>query len=292
MALSTDNVFREFIIRGAEKIGVIDKLRRFEEYIKSTHSTYIGYDVLIHYVDSVIIPVLEDANHLAIGVDNKAVSRYLRNRFTKALKMNDKGFIRWFLRNYVMSYTDVDAIVSDNMIVLAMFFGFTGSICPITGSSCVSNPAAPCGSVYWLPQTPICCPNYYLTPNPRHFNVVDNAPWVTNYSSGPYGVAYMYSLSQPTITLTGSFTAPSCFPSSGVTLNLDVTQGMYCNDVGSCATSCPSGTICPSGGATTTVNKCPGSTYSDSEAPVFYYNINLTALPNGSYSTWWQMTVS
>jgi len=290
--LAEEYVLREFIKRGAKRLGIEDRIYRYESLIKSKSKNVCGSDVAIYFADSVIIPVLENANHLAVGVDNKAVSRYLRNRFTKALRMNDKGFIRWFLRNYVTGYTDVDDIVSSNMIVLSMFFGFTGGICPITGSSCVSNPAAPCGSVYWLPQTPICCPNYYLTSKPRYFNAVDNAPWVSNYSSGPYGTAIMYSTSQPTITLTGSFTAPSCFPSNGVTLNLDVSQGMYCNNVGSCATSCPSGTLCPSGGATTTVNRCPGRTYNDSEAPVFYYNINLTALPNGSYSTWWQVSIS
>jgi len=296
VALSAKNVFREFIIRGANEIGVIDKLRRFEEYVNSRHGACVGYDVLMHYIDSVIIPVLENANHLAVGIDNRAIPRYLRNRFTKALRTNDRGFIRWFLKNYVMNYTDVDAIVSQNMILVAPFFGLAGGVCPTTGASCASNASAPCGSIYLLPQTPSCCTNYYYsTPSPpsyRRFNAVDNVPWVSSYSSGYYGSAFIYSTSNPTVIMTGSFTAPSCFPSGGVTLNLDVTLAFPSAPSGTCTSSCPSGTVCLPSVGSVSVPKCPGNNYNDNEAPVFYYNINLTAVPGGSYSTWWQVTFS
>jgi len=296
VALSAKNVFREFIIRGANEIGVIDKLRRFEEYVNSRHGACVDYDVLMHYVDNVFIPILENTNQLAVAVDNNSVPRYYRNRFTKALGTRDKGFIRWFLKNYVMNFTDVDAIVSQNYMALPMFFGDISAFCPAYGSSCVSSPSAVCTPIVILPQTSLCCTSYYINvpspPSNNRFNAVDNAPWLSNYSSGYYGSTYIFSSSQPTITMTGSFTAPSCFPSSGVTLNLDIIVKPGASSSGSCASSCPSGTICPSVNGCPNLNYCPGKTYNDCEIPVFYYNINLTALPNGSYSTWWQITFS
>ncbi len=102
-----------------------------------------------------------------------------------------------------------------------------------------------------------------------------------------FGITTQVPSSPGTFTLTGSVTGPSCFPSSGVTLNLDIV-----NDVNyysaTCASSCPSGTVCGSA----TIPNCPGTTFSNSYAPILYYGINLTVLPNTAYSVWLSISVS
>ena len=296
MSISVEEIAREYIRYGSKRLGIEDRLNQFTAYIKSRGTKCAETDILSHYVDSIFIPILQNSEHLAVAVSNRDVPRYYRNRFTKALGTRDKGFIRWFLKNYVMNYTDVDDVVSQNYMALPMFFGEISAFCPAYGSSCVSSPSAVCAPIVILPQTSLCCTSYYINvpspPSNNRFNAVDNAPWLSNYSSGYYGSTYVFSSSQPTITMTGSFTAPSCFPSSGVTLNLDIIIKPGASSSGSCASSCPSGTICPAVNNCPNLKYCPGNTYNDCEIPVFYYNINLTALPNGSYSTWWSISVS
>ena len=288
MSISVEEIAREFIRHGAKKMGIEDRLNRFTTYIKKRETKCAESDVVSHYVDSIFIPILQNSEQLAIAVSNE-VPRYYRNRFTKALNTRDKGFIRWFLKNYVLNYTDVDAVVSQNGVLLPCFFGWCLRICPIGGGTCASNATYTCVSITLLPQTSPCCTGNALLFQNRTFNLVDNAPWVSNYSSGDFGFSAQVPQSAGTFTLTGSFTSPSCFPQNGVTLNLD----LIVDDVGvyssvTCASSCPSGSICYN----VSVPNCPGTTYTTNDAPVLYYDVGLTVLPNSSYSVWWQVSVS
>ncbi len=52
--------------------------------------------------------------------------------------------------------------------------------------------------------------------------MVDNAPWVSSHSTGDFGIGAQVPTSAGTFTLTGGFGGPGCFPSSGVTLDLDL----------------------------------------------------------------------
>jgi hypothetical protein len=173
------------------------------------------------------------------------------------LSTKDKAFIKWFLRNYVLNYTDVDAVVSNNYQVLPCFFGYCFNVCPIGGGTCASNAAYTCLSLTELPQTQPCCTADYISGWGRVFDMVDNAPWVSSYSSGGFGINTQVPQSAGTFTLTGSFTGPGCFPSSGVTLNLDLNVSVTAITGGTCASSCPSGALC----ADANVPYCPGSIY-------------------------------
>ena len=288
MSISVEEIAREFIRYGSKKWGIEDRLNRFTAYIKSRGTKCAESDVISHYVDSIFIPILQNSEQLAVAVSNRDVPRYYRNRFAKALNTRDKAFIKWFLKNYVIdSYTDVDAVVSNNYQLLPWAFGYGFSVCPITGGSCASNATHTCVSVTELPQTGICCTGYYIENGGNSFNLVDNAPWVSSHSSGGFGISTQIPSSSGTFTLTGSVTGPSCFPSSGVTLDLDIVNSY--NSVGStCASSCPSGTACGS----VSVPYCPGNTYSAGHLPVLYYSVGLTVLPNTAYSVWWSVSVS
>ena len=288
MSIAIEEIAREFIRYGSKRLGIEDRLNRFTAYIKSRETKCAETDVVVHYVDSIFLPILQNSEQLAIAVSNE-VPRYYRNRFTKALNTRDKGFIRWFLRNYVLNYTDVDAIVSNNYSLLPCFFGYCFYICPITGGSCASNAYATCESVTILPQTGVCCTTTAWFFGNRYFNMVDNAPWVSSHSTGDFGIGTQVPTSAGTFTLTGGFGGPGCFPSSGVTLDLDLVVNVS-TSVGSttCASSCPSGTAC----GNVSVPKCPGTTYNDTDAPVLYYSVGLTVLPNSSYSIWWSVSVS
>ena len=281
---------RSFIREASKELNLYDKYARFYRYWRGVNKAgkCVDGSELLHHVDNVFIPILENTNQLAVAVDNNSVPRYYRNRFVKALSTRDKEFIRWFLRNYVMNYTDVDAVVSQNYQVLPCFFGFCFSICPINGGSCASNASYSCVSLTFLTGTPSCCTGSYIEPGGAWLNLVDNAPWNSSYSTGDSGVSTQIPSSPGVFTITGSFKGPSCFPSSGVTLNLDLDVGTSACPGGTCSTSCPSGSACCS----TTAHYCPSSTYTTYDYPVLYYSIGLTVLPNSIYSVWWQASVS
>jgi hypothetical protein len=288
VSIAIEEIAREFIRYGAKKLGIEDRLNRFTAYIKSLDKSCARNDVVMHYVDSVFLPVLNNSRQLAIAVSNRDVPRYYRNRLNKALSTRDKEFIRWFLRNYVMNYTDVDAVVSNNYQLLPCFFNYCFNVCPIGGGTCASNAVLPCASLTVLPQTQSCCTGYYINGWARYFNLVDNAPWVSSHSTGGFGINIQVPQSAGTFTLTGSLIGPSCFPSSGVTLDLDLIVSATSTGSGTCASSCPSGAVCVG----TNVPYCPGSTYGVSYFPVLYYSVGLTVLPNSSYSVWWSVSVS
>jgi len=280
---------RSFVRVASRELNLYDRYVRFHRYWREVNKTgkCVDADELLHHVDNVFVPILENTNQLAVAVDNNSVPRYYRNRFTKALSTRDKGFIRWFLRNYVLNYTDVDAVVSQNGVLLPCFFGYCYYVCPATGGTCASNAVYTCVSVTMLPQTGICCTSGPIQYGGKGFNMVDNAPWISSHSSGSFGISTQMPSSPGVFTLTGNFTGPSCFPSSGVTLDLDLNARVSSWPSGTCASSCPSGTICNYPNAP----YCPGSTYSSYDAPVLYYSVGLTVLPNTSYSVWWQASV-
>jgi len=283
---------RSFVRVASRELNLYDRYARFYRYWREVNKTgkCVDVDELLHHVDNVFVPILENTDQLAVAVDNNSVPRYYRNRFTKALNTRDKGFIRWFLRNYVVNYTDVDAVVSQNYGLLPNFFGWCFAFCPVTGGTCASNANAVCLNATVLPQTGQCCTGDRVAFCGRNFNMVDNAPWVSSYSTGDFGISTQVPTSTGTFTLTGSFTGPGCFPNSGVALNLDLDVNMgtnYASGV-TCAGSCPSGTICTS----QSVPNCPGTNYSSVEAPLLYYSVGLTVLPSSSYSIWWQASVS
>jgi len=288
MAISVEEIAREYIRYGSKKLGIEDKLNRFTAYIKSLDKSCAGNDIVMHYVDSVFLPILENSEQLAVVVNKKEIPRYYRNRFTRALSTKDKAFIRWFLKNYVFNYTDVDAVVSNNYQVLPCFFGYCFNVCPIGGGTCASNAVYTCLSLTELPQTQPCCTTDYIDAWSKVFDMVDNAPWVSSHSSGGFGIGVQVPQSVGTFTLTGGFSGPSCFPSNGVTLNLDLIVSVSGVASGTCASSCPSGAPC----VDTSVPYCPGSTYSVAYFPVLYYDVNQTVLPNSSYSVWWSVSVS
>jgi hypothetical protein len=288
MSISVEEIAREYIRYGSKRLGIEDRLNRFTAYIKSRGTKCAEIDVISHYVDSVFLPILNNSEQLAIAVSNKDVPRYYRNRFIKALSTKDKAFIKWFLRNYVLNYTDVDAVVSNNYQILPCFFGYCFYVCPVTGGTCASNAIDTCASVTELPQTGVCCTGYAEQWGTRYFNLVDNAPWVSSHSTGDFGISTQVPTSSGSFTLTGSVTGPSCFPSSGVTLDLDLILRNNAYSSGTCASSCPSGTVC----VLANVPSCPGTTYSVSDVPILYYSVGLTVLPNTSYSIWWSVSVS
>jgi len=281
---------RSFVKEASKELNLYDRYVRFYRYWRELGriGKCVDADELLHHVDNVFIPILENTNQLAVAVDNNVVPRYYRNRFTKALSTKDRAFIRWFLKNYVMSYTDVDALVSQNYQILPCFFGYCFLICPIGGGTCSSNAKYTCLSLTELPQTQPCCTSTYFDGYAGGFDMVDNAPWVSNYSSGEFGIGTQMPTSSGIFTLTGNFSGPGCFPSSGVTLNLDLDVGTSSCPSGTCASSCPSGSSCCSAIA----HYCPSSTYTTYDYPVLYYGVNLTVLPNSAYSVWWQVSVS
>jgi hypothetical protein len=281
---------RSFIREASREFNLYDKYARFYRYWRGVNKAgkCVDGSELLHHVDNVFIPILENTNQLAVAVDNNSVPRYYRNRFVKALSTRDKEFIRWFLRNYVMNYTDVDALVNNNYQLLPCFFGYCFNVCPIGGGTCASNASYTCLSLTELPQTQPCCTSAFIYSYGTAFDLVDNAPWISSYSTGVFNISAQVPTSSGTFTLTGSVTGPKCFPSSGKALDLDLIVSATSTSSGTCASSCPSGAPC----IFTNVPYCPGSTYTGSYFPVLYYSVGLTVLPNSSYSVWWQASVS
>jgi len=291
MSISVEEIAREFIRYGSKRLGIEDRLNRFTAYIKSRGTKCVETDVVSHYVDSIFLPILSNSEQLAIAIDKKVVPRYYRNRLNKALSTKDKAFIRWFLKNYVVNYADVDALVNQNYVLVSHVFGYSYNVCPIDGATCASGPSAPCVSIVDVQQTSICCTGTYYSGWGQLWLLVDNPPWKSTYVSYPFGGSPQVPTSAGTFTLTGSTTTPSCFPTRGVTMGFDVGVQASSSSSGTCTSSCPSGTSCLT---TPTYCHCDGNTCYQRYPwlPIFYYDINLTALPNTNYSIWWSVSVS
>jgi len=284
-----EDPLRKFVLYGAKRFGIEDRLFRYVDYINSIGNKCPDFSIINHYVDSVFMKVLENTNQLAVVVDNNSVLRYYRNKFTKALSTRDKEFIRWFLKNYVQSYTDVDAVVSENNALLPCLFGYCFPICPAYGSSCPSGASAMCYTGPDIGYIHICCTSQYLYDGEGRFNLVDDPPWISMYSTGGFDISGQPSSQSGVVILTGSVTTPSCFPQNGINLGLDFGVHFYNAGSGTCANSCPSNTNCSSGVA----YMCgSGLTYNDVFYPVLYYSLDYTFYPNTSYSIWWSASVS
>ena len=284
-----EDPLRKFVLYGAKRLGIEDRLLRYVDYINSINNKCPDFSIINHYVDSVFMKVLENTNQLVVPVDNKIVKPYYRRRFTKALLTKDKEFLKWFLKNYVQTYTDVDAIVSENNTLLPCIFNFCFSICPAWGSSCPSGASAMCYTGPDIGYIHICCTSTLLAGGTGYFNLVDDPPWINTYSTGTFSIAGQASNQSGVLTLTGSVTTPSCFPSSGVNLGLDFGVNFTSTGSGTCAGSCPSGTNCAAG----TAYQCgSGSTYGEAFYPVLYYTLNYTFLSNSAYTVWWTASVS
>jgi hypothetical protein len=280
---------RRFIYYSALKLGIVDRLFRYIDYINSIGNKCPDFSVIGHYTDSVFTKVLDNTNQLALAVENRKVPSYYRRRFTKALSTNDREYLRWFFRNYVEGYSDKDATVSQNYPLTPCIFNFCFNICPVNGGACGSGSTATCFSGQDISKTPICCTSLYLFNPAANFDLVDNPPWITTYSSGLFGVLGQSSTQAGVLTLTGDVIIPSCFPTGGVTLGLDFGVNYTSYGYGTCASSCPSGAPCPSG----TAYQCGSSVvYSEAYYPILYYSLNQTFLGNSTYSVWWQATVS
>jgi len=124
MSIAIEEIARNYIRYGAKRLSIEDRLNRFTAYVKNRGTKCAETDVVSHYVDSIFIPILQNSEQLAVAVSNRDVPRYYRNRFAKALNTRDKAFIKWFLKNYVLNYTDVDAVVSNNYQLLPWVFNY------------------------------------------------------------------------------------------------------------------------------------------------------------------------
>jgi len=280
---------RKFILYASKRFGIEDRLLRYVDYINSIGNKCPDFSAVNHYVDSVFMKVLENTNQLVVPIDNSKVKPYYRRRFTKALLMRDSEYLRWFFKNYVQSYTDVDAIVTENKTLLPCLFNYCFSICPAWGSTCVSGPTAMCWTGQDIGYIHPCCTNYQLQNGTGNFDLVDNPPWINTYSSGLLSLTGQASNQTGVLTLTSSVTIPSCFPSSGINMGVDFGANFSNNAAGTCASSCPSGTNCVFG----TAYQCGKSrTYNEAFYPVLYYTTDYTFLANSSYTIWWTATVS
>jgi len=280
---------RKFILYGTKRLGIEDRLFRYVDYINSIGGKCPDFSVVNHYVDSVFMKVLENTNQLVVPVDNSVVKPHYRRHFTKALLTKDKEYIKWFLKNYVQSYTDADAIVSENNALLPCVFNYCFNICPAWGSSCVNGPSAMCVTSGDIGYIHTCCTSSLLNQPGSYFDLVDNPPWISTYSTGLFSPTGQASNQSGVLTLTGSITMPSCFPSGGINLGLDF--GVNYNNCisGTCASSCPSNTNCCLG----TAYQCGTSqTYGEAYFPILSYTLDYTFLPNSAYTVWWSASVS
>jgi hypothetical protein len=275
---------RRFVRHASRKLGLEGRLSSFEGLINryNKEGRCMPGDVIYEYVDSLFMPIIEDTKQLAFGykVDDK-IEYYLR----RYLKSNDlRGFVKYVLGNE--NYAELDAINMDNYWGVPIWFGYGFSICPVGGGTCASSTTSVCiTSIKHNAGKSVCCTGTQITSWTKYFIMQDTVPYKTRYDSVPFGVGPQVPTSPGVFTLNGNFTAPSCFPTSGVTLDLDLS--IYPSGVGSgtCASSCPTGTICwqellyPCGST--------GSSYNDVH-PVFYYYVRLLAIPSSTYSVWVQ----
>ena len=280
---------RLYAHRVSRKLGIEDRLIRFERIIANTHGRCIGTDVVLHYVDSVYMPILQNSNQLALAIEKRKIPRHIHNQFIKALLLNDKAMLRQLIRNYIENITEEDEVVSQNENLIPCVFGNCyGNICPVGGSSCASGACSPCFDTILINNVPDCCTGDFLTNPGSGFGLVDNTPWVSNYSTGIAGLSWGWNSNNNTVLLQASITIPSCFPGGGVATGLDFIvyyTGLY--SCSACASSCPSGSVC----GQTNIPYCPGSTYKNAPFPTIYYTINLVATPNTTYTVWWQISI-
>jgi hypothetical protein len=281
----------ELFIEGASrKLGVYDRYVRFVRLVREYNRVgrCMPGDELLHYVDGVYMKILSNANELALVVSDRGAPRYWRNRLGRALLTGDKSFIKWFMDRYPVHVGLNDPVVTQNVAGIPWFFTAGYYLCPVTNGTCASDAVYACESIYQLPNSPACCTGNGLVSmaNGNFADLVDDAPWVSQYSTGLSNLNYGYQSSPSSLLVTSSISAPSCFPTSGVTLNL-IFGSRLSAATGTCASSCPSGTICGS----TNVPYCPGSNYNVIAVPLFYYVINLTVAQSQSYSVWWEISV-
>jgi len=285
-----------FIEDASRKLGVYDRYARFVKLVREHNKVgkCVPGDVLLHYVDGVYMKILGNADELALAVNNSDAPRYWRNRLGRALLVGDKSFIKWFMDRYPVYLGLNDPVVNQNTALIPNFFGIGNYFCPVTNGTCASNASHQCINLYVLPNTPVCCTSYYYNSFASYnfASFVDNTPWINQYSTGLSGLNYGYQSSPSSLLITSGIDVPSCFPTSGVTVGLDF--GVYNNNptslnsnTGTCASSCPSGTVC----GNTSIPVCPGSSYGNSVAPLFYYDLNLTVSQGQSYSVWWEISV-
>jgi len=279
-----------FIEDASKKLGVYDRYVRFVKLVREYNRVgrCVPRDELMHYVDGVYMKILGDASDLALIVSDRDVPRYWRSRLGRALLTGDKSFIKWFISKYPVHVGLNDPVVTQNVAGIPWFFGASNFICPVDNGTCSSSATAPCESIYQLPNTPSCCTgySYFATTNSGFASLVDNVPWINQYSTGLSGLNYGYQSSPSSLLVTSGIGVPSCFPSSGVTVNLDFGARVSTSSA-TCASSCPSGTVC----GTSSVPTCPGSTYLTVAVPLLYYDVNLTAEPGQSYGVWWEISV-
>ena len=285
----TQDPARMFVLYASKRLGIEDRLLRYVDYINLIGNKCPDFSVVNHYVDSVFMKVLENTNQLVVSIDNTRIKPYYRRRFTKALLTKDSEYLRWFLKNLVQSYTDVDAIVSENNTLLPCAFNYCFDICPAWGSTCVNGPSAMCWTGQDIGYIHPCCTGSYLVNPIGMFDLVDNPPWISTYSSGLITINGQASNQTGVLTLTGSVTIPSCFPSGGINLGVDWGVNYTNCYTGNCASSCPSGTGCCGG----TAYQCGQSqTYGEAYYPILYYTTNEVFMPNSSYSVWLTASVS
>ena len=72
---------RLYAHRASRKLGIEDRLIRFERIIANTRGRCIGTDVVLHYVDSVYIPILQNSNQLALAIEKRKIPRHIHNQF-------------------------------------------------------------------------------------------------------------------------------------------------------------------------------------------------------------------
>jgi hypothetical protein len=279
-----------FIEDASKKLGVYDRYIRFVKLVREYNRAgrCMPRDELMHYVDGVYMKILSNASDLALIVNDRDVPRYWRSRLGRALLTGDKSFIKWFISKYPVHVGLNDPVVTQNVAGVPWLFGVSNYICSVTNGTCSSSANEPCESIYQFPNTPTCCTSYayFVSGNAGFASLVDNVPWVSQYSTGLSGLNYGYLSSPGSLLVTSSISVPSCFPTSGVTVDLDFGAKVSTSSA-TCASSCPSGTAC----GATYVHYCPGSTYLTIAVPLLYYIVNLTVGPGQSYSVWWEISV-
>jgi len=79
---------RSFVRVASRELNLYDRYVRFHRYWREVNKTgkCVDADELLHHVDNVFIPILENTNQLAVAVDNNSVPRYYRNRFTRGIE--------------------------------------------------------------------------------------------------------------------------------------------------------------------------------------------------------------
>jgi hypothetical protein len=279
-----------FIEDASKKLGVYDRYVRFVKLVREYNRVgrCVPGDELLHYVDGVYMKILSNADELALVVNDRDAPRYWRSRLGRALLTGDKSFIKWFMDRYPVHVGLNDPVVTQNVAGIPWFFGASNGLCPVTNGTCSSSATRPCESIYQFPDTPSCCTSYsyYVSGNAGFASLVDNAPWVSQYSTGLSGLNFGYQSSPSGFLVTSSISVPSCFPTSGVAVGLDFGAQIGMSSA-TCASSCPSGTAC----GNTSVPYCPGSNYTALAIPLLYYDVNLTVAQSQSYSVWWEISV-